>query len=292
MIEASDASRDVNDSQPVICVAGMHRSGTSMVARLLSLCGVYLGSPENLSRSAPDNPQGFWENPEFVELNDNLLAMVHAGWDLPPAEFEWAPCPELTASLTKATQLIERSAAHQPWGWKDPRSCLTLPFWLRLIPNLKVIICLRNPLEVAGSLTVRNGTSLAFGLNLWRSYNLAVSSFAAKEDRLVTHYEAYFSDPRRELRRVLDFSGIPASDEEIAQACLTATSDLRHHKISRKLLAAKASPEIAGLYSELCAEAGPVFGLLSGKRLLSGNQLPRTLLTWWRELSSTIPGLM
>src|SRR5205809_285670 len=99
MIEASDGSRDVNDLRPVICVTGMHRSGTSMVARLLSLCGVYLGSPENLSRSAPDNRDGFWENPDFVELNDNLLAMVHAGWDLPPSEFEWAPRPEFAASL-------------------------------------------------------------------------------------------------------------------------------------------------------------------------------------------------
>ncbi|HWP53339.1 MAG TPA: sulfotransferase [Pyrinomonadaceae bacterium] len=258
MIEASDGSRDENDL-PVICIAGMHRSGTSMVARLLSLCGVYLGSTENLSRSAPDNRGGFWENPDFVELNDNLLAIVHAGWDLPPAEVEWAPRPELSESLTKATQLIEHSAVHQRWGWKDPRNSLTFPFWLRLIPNLKVIICLRNPLEVARSLTVRNGTSLAFGLNLWRSYNLAVCSFASKQDRLVTHYEAYFSDPRGELRRVLDFLSIPASDKEIAQACLSATSDLRHHKISRELLAAQASPQIIGLYSELCAEAGPVF---------------------------------
>ena len=259
MIEASDGSRDVNDLQPVVCVAGMHRSGTSMVARLLNLCGVYLGSPDDLSRSGPDNQGGFWENPDFVELNDTLLALVHAGWDLPPGELEWGPRPELAASLAKAKQLIEGSTVHRRWGWKDPRNSLTLPFWQRLIPNLKVIICLRNPLEVARSLTVRNGTSLAFGLNLWRSYNLAVCSFAAKQDRLVTHYEAYFSDPGGELRRVLGFLSIPASDQEIDQACLTATSDLRHQQIPREVLAVQTSPEIIGLYSKLCAEAGPVF---------------------------------
>ena len=60
---------------------------------------------------------------------------------------------------------------------------------------------------------MRNGTSLAFGLNLWRSYNLAVCSLAAKQDRLVTHYEAYFSDPRGELRRVLDFCEYSASGQ-------------------------------------------------------------------------------
>jgi len=75
----------------------------------------------------------------------------------------------------------------------------------------------------------------------------------------VTHYEAYFSDPRREFRRVLDFLGIPASDKEIAKACLTTTSDLRHHTISGELLTAQASPEIAEFYSELCTGAGSVF---------------------------------
>jgi len=260
MIASSDSSNDRTDALSPICVAGMHRSGTSMVARLLSLCGLYLGPDKELSRAAADNPQGFWEHADFVRLNDELLDLVDAGWDLPPAQSAaWTPSPELEAATRKATELIDRLAGHGRWAWKDPRNSLTLPFWLRLMPNLKVIICLRNPLEVARSLSARNGTSPAFGLNLWRTYNERLCSSAPPQDRLVTHYEAYFFDPRRELRRVLDFLGTPATEAEIARACSTTTSDLRHHKISRESLAAQASPQIVELYKELCAEAGPVF---------------------------------
>ena len=39
---------DATGGQP-ISIVGMHRSGTSMVARLLNLCGLYLGTPEELA---------------------------------------------------------------------------------------------------------------------------------------------------------------------------------------------------------------------------------------------------
>ena len=35
-----------------ICIAGMHRSGTSMITRLLNLCGLYLGPKTELSPAA------------------------------------------------------------------------------------------------------------------------------------------------------------------------------------------------------------------------------------------------
>ena len=92
MIASSDSSNDRTDALPPICVAGMHRSGTSMVARLLSLCGLYLGPDKELSRGAPDNTEGFWEHPDFVRLNDQLLALVDAGWDLPPAQSSPSRC--------------------------------------------------------------------------------------------------------------------------------------------------------------------------------------------------------
>jgi hypothetical protein len=51
-----------------ICIAGMHRSGTSMIARLLNLCGLYLGPEAELDAIGFDNKAGFWENPHFVQL--------------------------------------------------------------------------------------------------------------------------------------------------------------------------------------------------------------------------------
>ena len=66
------------------------------------------------------------------------------------------------------------------WGWKDPRNSLTLPFWQELLPNLKTLIIVRNPLEVAYSMRERNGTSYAFGLRLWEIYNRRLIEAAGK----------------------------------------------------------------------------------------------------------------
>ena len=58
----------------IVCIAGMHRSGTSMVAKLLSLCGVYLGGEEELMPPDNYNADGYWENLGFVEINNSLLS--------------------------------------------------------------------------------------------------------------------------------------------------------------------------------------------------------------------------
>jgi hypothetical protein len=134
----------------VVCICGMHRSGTSMVSNTLSRCGIYLGPEDVLKRAGADNELGFWENDAFVAINDDLLRQVFGGWDAPPVWFNgWENEPHLESLRERARQLIDQHRDRPIWGWKDPRSSLTLPFWKRLIPDLKVVICLRNPLEVA-----------------------------------------------------------------------------------------------------------------------------------------------
>ncbi len=198
-----------------------------MVSRLLNLGGLYLGPDSELMPPAPDNPEGYWENIHFVELNDKLLTQIDAGWDLAPTVSEkWVLRPAITSLRKEAAELIEHFIAHEPWGWKDPRNSLTLPFWMNLIPNLKVLICLRNPLEVAQSLHSRNFSSISFGLNLWLSYNRRILSAVRAEDCVVTHYDAYFYAPRAELRRVLDLLDIPASEKDVDEACATVSARL------------------------------------------------------------------
>src|SRR5215216_55744 len=136
-----------------VCIAGMHRSGTSMVAKLLHLCGLYLGQQGDLVPPTPDNPDGHWENMRFAGLNDEILNEFGGGWDHPPAiPDRWDEAERLHGIKMKAKIILQEFADHEPWGWKDPRNSLTLPVWKSIVPDLKVIICLRNPLEVALSL--------------------------------------------------------------------------------------------------------------------------------------------
>ena len=81
----------MSDLRPVVvCVLGMHRSGTSLLARLLNIAGIELGAASSLARPAEDNPRGFWEHEELRKTNDALLQVFGGSWMDPP---------ELTAKL-------------------------------------------------------------------------------------------------------------------------------------------------------------------------------------------------
>ena len=113
-----------------VCVAGMHRSGTSMVARILSECGVYLGESDELLPPAKDNVAGHFEHQEFVQLNDDVLATLGGAWDVVPPRYAIWRRRRLEPLRARAASLVERMRPHAPWRWKDPRTSLTLPFWL------------------------------------------------------------------------------------------------------------------------------------------------------------------
>ena len=98
--------------------------------------------------------------------------------------------PASNQCATKAQLLIERFRDKPVWGWKDPRNCLTMPFWRSLLPGLKTIIIVRNPLEAAYSMHKRNGTSYALGLRLWEIYNRRLLADTRPEERIITHYQA------------------------------------------------------------------------------------------------------
>ena len=142
-----------------------------MLTRLLHVCGLYLGPKDELMPAQADNPDGFWEHLGFVALNDELLGQLGGAWDLPPKRDENFADARLDPLRMKARLLIERFDSTGFWGWKDPRNSLTLPFWQDLLPGMKMLIMVRNPLEVAHSMKERNGTSYSFGLRLWEIYN-------------------------------------------------------------------------------------------------------------------------
>ena len=150
-----------------------------MLTRLLHGCGLYLGPKDALMPPQADNPDGFWEHLGFVGLNDELLDALGGAWDLPPKSNENLSEERLDQLRMKARLLIEGFHSAQIWGWKDPRNSLTLPFWEDLLPALKTVIIVRNPLEAAYSMRKRNGTSYAFGLRLWEIYNRRLIEAAA-----------------------------------------------------------------------------------------------------------------
>jgi hypothetical protein len=241
-----------------LCIAGMHRSGTSMAASLLYHCGLDLGPQNDMLSPNANNPEGFWESRSFLRLNDALLKHRGGSWDNPPSQdvLGWENEPSLRPLRIQAERLLRRFDGREPWGWKDPRNCLTLPWWRTLLPAMKVLICVRNPLAVAESLRVRDGISYADSFDLWLTYNRSVLTATSAERRVVTHCDNYLDDPRDELRRVLHECDMTATNEQIERACRQVKPSLVHHRMTRNdLVRAGASEKLLACYAELWDEA-------------------------------------
>ena len=225
-----------------------------MVTRLLNRCGLELGPESDLMPAQADNPEGFWEHLGFVALNEELLNELGGAWDLPPRADENFTQARVDPLRMKARLLIERFDSARVWGWKDPRNSLTLPFWQDLLPGLKTLIVVRNPLEVAYSMRERNGTSYSFGLRLWEIYNKRLIETANEQQRLITHYDSFFEDAESELRRIAEFIGLP--DAEASRAAALVITQRRHtHFTIDQLIEARVSAEVIELYRALIAEA-------------------------------------
>jgi hypothetical protein len=213
-----------------------------------------LGPEERLLEPTVSNPKGYWELEPIVSLNDQILSKLGGDWQEPPALPEgWENAPRFERSKERARILIERNfAGAQVWGWKDPRTCLTLPFWQRLLPPMQYVICFRNPMDVAKSLARRDGFSKEKSFYLWLNHMMPALRLTAGHRRMFVFYEEILVNWRQELRRLSEFIGKPERAERAeVQNEIRGFIDgkLRHHHttISEAVVEGESEPETAML---------------------------------------------
>ena len=88
MISMMSTEYNLNKSKFAICLAGMHRSGTSLTASWLSSCGLPLYLNQTWGAS-PGNPKGHFEDVDFTNVAEAFLVMKGI---LDKRESEWSPC--------------------------------------------------------------------------------------------------------------------------------------------------------------------------------------------------------
>jgi len=156
-------------------ITGMHRSGTSLVARLFFEGGADLGDPETFYRADRWNPDGYYEQPDIHAINMPLI-----NGPFGKLAYFWLPTTDriLRRASRRADQIRETAQKYAGRVVKETRFCLTLPAWLEHGASIdRIIVCLRDPIDVAASLRKRNHITTALGLRLWRVHN----------ERLLTH---------------------------------------------------------------------------------------------------------
>lgn len=151
------------NAKKLICILGMHRSGTSCVTGSLQQAGLYLG---NCHTWNPFNKKGNRENQGFVDLNDEVLAANNGAWDRPPRKVVWS-----LEQQDKARVLLEENFEESPLGFKDPRTLLVLEGWKEVFSQIQFVGVVRHPNVVAQSLQSRNEMHRGRALSLWFAYN-------------------------------------------------------------------------------------------------------------------------
>ena len=251
-------------STPPIIIIGMHRSGTTMIVNLLESLGLFLGRDQNQNGEAMffvhanrwllHQSGGAWDHPETIEtiLNDAEVRALMAAY----LRF-LASTPRSARFMGWRAYLNRHSLLrlNRPWGWKDPRNTFTLPLWLDLFPDARVIHIYRNGVDVANSLSVRGEKRLAASLERWRRPDRRVlhslwpqlfPSFTTRHMSLVTgfalwetytrqadqhiatlppertctiQYETFLSTPKPLLQGLCAFVGIAPDESQIDAAC-------------------------------------------------------------------------
>ena len=234
---ASTTPKTVDRSaRTAVLVLGMHRSGTSALTRVLNLLGVDLG--ESLLPAHADNEAGYWEHEEIVLVHDRLLAALGTAWDDPtplPAAVQLGETAR--PFRDELLGIVARDFGGSPlWGLKDPRLCRLLPLWKSILAesgvHARAVLTMRDPNEVAASLSRRDGIPAGKSQLLWLDHCLRAERDSRGMPRAFVAFDRLLSDWRGVMERVgreLAIDRLLRFDENAAAVEGFLDPRLRHH---------------------------------------------------------------
>lgn len=259
-----DQLADTDSNRKLVVVLGMHRSGTSLITRGLESIGLITG--DNLIQAIPGvNEKGFFEDVDFVELNEELLAECGKDWhSLEPIEESDVDDLLEKGYLKRAADLLQVKRSLYPrFVFKDPRTTRLLAFWSKVFESegldVHYIMAIRNPLSVAKSLLARDGFSPLFSYYLWIGYILSGLEYAQKRPAFIVDYDRVIEDPFTEFKAIAGWLRMPFDSNAVNDyAHNFICSSLRHSIASlAELLSDEVAPQLCkDIYSHLTKSLG------------------------------------
>jgi hypothetical protein len=229
----------------VLIVLGMHRSGTSAIAGVLTKLGG--SAPKTLYPGDIGNERGYFESAPIMAFHDELLASAGTHWcDWRAFNPAWYDSPLCETYKDRAKKLFEDEFGDAAFAtFKDPRICRFLPFWPDVFAAMniapRIIIPVRSPLEVSDSLKKRNNLSRPEGMLLWLRHMLDAEAASRALPRSIVLWREFVSDRRGttdKISRDIGLSWPRHSDEADRDIEGFLSSDLVHNTVSDAELAA------------------------------------------------------
>ncbi|HZX14135.1 MAG TPA: sulfotransferase [Thermodesulfobacteriota bacterium] len=253
---------------PPVIIIGMSRSGTNILTRMLEALGLLVGEKKDRNHEAIF----------FLQLNVWLLGQCSGGLENPSSIRYLLEDKEARALFADFIRYIMKTPKAVsflglrkymrygtpanldiPWGWKDPRNTYTLPIWLDLFPEAKVIHIYRHGVDVANSLRVRREkgllrlkerhawikplywfylmmkfiptnrkfidlrcASMEEGLSMWEEYVNEARTHVRKlgDMAIEVKYEDLLTEPNGVLKHLAEFCNLQAGDKDIERVAL------------------------------------------------------------------------
>lgn len=248
--------------QSPVIIVGMHRSGTTMITKMLENLGLFVGVEKEINNEA----LFFWKINNWIF--DLHTATAEKPYNL---RYKNPACEKViieslthfVASNKRKQYLGKHTSAYKtiaavdfPYGWKDPKNTYTIDFWKHIFPNPKVIHIYRNPIDSVSSyierdLALKNKfewnwkknlkrdllisknfhqnfrlTSIEEGYDLWNEYvTKALSLKNDFADYIEIKYEDFLENPFDNLQQLAHFSGLQVNDDAIKKEIQTIKKD-------------------------------------------------------------------
>ena len=245
-----------NSNSPIL-ISGMHRSGTSMVTKILNKCGLLIGN------KLDSNSESLF----FQRINIWMMSLLGSSWDNPNTfdKINQDIRADIISQLKKLitsranslyfgwTNVIKKGtfdSIQGPWGWKDPRNTFTEDIWKEVFPHLRVIHIIRHPIDVSDSLMRRQAEEISSDIKQKKkisnvlkallsishtNYNSSmllnshedcfslIESYydqmlkTQSENTIIVRFEDILFNPEIEVMSLLDHCKLKANSEKLSQ---------------------------------------------------------------------------
>jgi len=229
-------------------ITGMHRSGTSLIARMFYEAGADLGDPQTFYPADQWNPDGYFEQRAIHAVN---MPLINGPW-WKLANFHLPSTRTILRRAEPMAEQIRRTAAeYQNRVVKEVRFSLTMPAWETYGAEFQsILVCLRDPIAAAKSISKRYRVPIANGYYIWQTYFTRLVENIGDRPVWYIRYGYVMNEEtyHREMGSAMHHMGFDLTDAQLValrDRCIRP--ELYHHRMVRKLY----PPRIDALWREL-----------------------------------------